>query len=271
MEYSVLMTVYGKDNPKYFEKALTSMLNQTKKPEEIVLVKDGLVPDSIQKIIDSYDEKYPSIIIQVQLQKNLGLGLALNQGIKICKNELIARMDSDDISLPTRCEKQVKEFEKNPKLDVIGCPVLEFIDNPKNIVGKRNVPLDNESIYKYCRKRDPFNHPTVMFRKSKVEAVGCYSDLRKNQDTDLWIKLLSNHAICMNLDEPLLKFRFDESTYKKRKSWINTKLLIQIRWKAFKSGFCTITDFLEVAIMQMAIYIMPIKFQEIVYKRLLRR
>lgn len=271
MKYSVLITVYRNDNPEYFRKALLSMIKQTKQPDEIVLVKDGAVPSEIQDVIDELDAKYPHMIVQVQLEKNVGLGLALNEGIKICRNELIARMDSDDISSPTRCEKQVAEFKKNLALDIIGCQVIEFVDEPNNKVGKREVPLDNNSIHEYCKKRDPFNHPTVMYRKSKVEAVGCYGDLRKNQDTDLWIKLLSNGAVCANLPEYLLKFRFDEGTYKKRKNWLNTHLLIGIRWRAFRSGFCSIIDFFEVAIMQMAIYIMPVKFQEFIYKKLLRR
>jgi len=271
MEYSVLMTVYKNDNPEYFRLALKSMIKQTKKPDEIVLVKDGPVPDEIQNVINDLNHKYPNIIHQVQLSQNKGLGLALNEGIKVCRNELIARMDSDDVSAPTRCEREVAEFEKNPNLDIIGCPVIEFVGDIHNRVGRRNVPLDNESIHKYARKRDPFNHPTVMYRKSSVEAVGCYGDLRKNQDTDLWIKMLSNGAVCMNLSDPLFRFRFDEGTYRKRKNWLNTKLLIEIRWKAYKNGFCSLWDFMEVAGAQMAIYFMPAKFQEFVYKKVLRR
>ncbi len=270
-KYSVLMTVYKNDNPSFFETALTSVINQTLKPDEIVLVKDGFVPDEIQNVIDKLSNENPELINQVQLSQNVGLGLALNEGIKVCKNELIARMDSDDISMPTRCEKQVEEFIKDPDLDIVGCPVIEFVDIPENEVGKRNVPLDNKSIHKYARKRDPFNHPTVMYKKSFVEAVGCYGDLRKNQDTDLWIKMLSKGAKCLNINEYLLKFRFDNNTYKKRKNWLNTKLLIKIRWKAYKSGFCSIIDFLQVTCMQILIFIMPIKFQEFIYKKILRR
>ncbi len=271
IEYSVLMTVYKKDNPEYFRIALLSMIKQSRKPNEIVLVKDGPISQEIQDVIDKINMKYPNIIVQIQIANNVGLGLALNEGIKICKNELIARMDSDDISLPDRCKKQIAEFEKNPKLDIIGCSVIEFVGEPNHKLGKRNVPLDNESIHKYCRRRDPFNHPTVMYRKSKLEAVGGYSDLRKNQDTDLWIRMLSQGAICANLPEPLLRFRFDKNTYKKRKSWLNTKLLINIRWKAFRSGFCSIIDFLEVAILQIILYILPVYFQKIIYRKLLRK
>ena len=171
MNYSVLMTVYDKDNPLYFKTALKSMINQTKIPDEIVIVKDGPVNSNIQSVINDIKNESSILIKEIQLEKNKGLGLALNEGIKHCRNELIARMDSDDISLPTRCEKQVIEFEKDSELDIIGCPVIEFIDEINNKVGERKVPLDNNSIYRYCKKRDPFNHPTVMYKKANLRQL----------------------------------------------------------------------------------------------------
>lgn len=269
-KYSVLMTVYTKDDPKYFSLALDSMVNQTYQPDEIVLVKDGPIIDHLQSVIDEHITA-GAPIVQVQLPENKGLGLALNEGIKIIKNELIARMDSDDYSMPERCELQVREFENNPKLDIIGCPVLEFVGTIDNIVGERKVPLTNEEIYRFAKKRDPFNHPTVMYKKNAVEAVGCYSDYRKNQDTDLWIKMLSNGATCMNLGVPAFRFRFDEGTYKKRKSWVNTKILIEIRYKAWKSGFNSFGEFLIVAVAQIGMYILPVGFQKFLYQKILRR
>jgi len=269
-KYSVLMTVYTKDNPEYFSLALDSMINQDAPPDEIVLVKDGPIKESLQAVIDEHVAA-GAPVVQIQLPKNVGLGLALNEGLKAVKNELIARMDSDDYSLPERCGLQVKEFEKNPALDIIGCPVLEFVGTTDNIVGKRDVPLTNEAIYKFARKRDPFNHPTVMYRKSAVEAAGYYSDYRKNQDTDLWIKMLSNGVNCMNIAEPVFKFRFDEDTYKKRKSWMNTKILIEIRYNAWKSGFNSFGEFFAVAAAQLGIYILPVGFQKFLYQKILRR
>lgn len=147
-KYSVLMTVYCKDNPDFFRLALESMVNQTVKPDEIVLVKDGKITQELQNVINDV-QKTSKNIIELQLEKNLGLGLALNAGIAICKNELIARMDSDDISLPQRCEKQLNVFQNNPDIDIVGCPVIEFSGNVENVVGKRNVPLTNEEIHKY--------------------------------------------------------------------------------------------------------------------------
>lgn len=270
-KFSVLMTVYKSDNPEYFKISLQSVINQTVVPDEIVLVKDGPVPESIQSVIDELDALYPRIISQVQLKKNVGLGLALNEGLKVCKNELIARMDSDDISLPKRFEKQLSVFQMNHEIDIVGCPVKEFVGTPDNIVGQRDVPFDNISIHKYAKKRDPFNHPTVMYKKSKVMQYGPYGNYRKNQDTALWIEMLGNGCVAANVPEYLLLFRFDERTYKKRKSWVNTKLLIKIRWHGVKIGFNSVFDFMMVAIAQIGIFIMPEIFQKFIYTKILRK
>lgn len=270
-KYSVLQTVYKSDNPEYLRLSLESMMNQSEMPDELVLVKDGPITEELQKVIDETDKKYPDIIVQHQLDKNVGLGKALNEGLKICKNELIARMDSDDISLPNRCSKQLELFSAEPELDIVGCQAEEFSGSADNIVGKRTVPLKNSEIHRFARRRDPFNHPTVMYRKSKVLKYGPYGDYRKNQDTDLWVKLLSSGCKGANLPGKLFLFRFDEGTYKKRKSWINTKTLIKIRWNAYKIHFCSLTDFIIVMISQLFIYIMPSSFQRILYTKVLRR
>lgn len=269
-KYSVLMTVFNNDRPEFFVISLDSMLNQTIKPDEVVIVKDGPINDDLQNVINQrLNRDVP--IHQLQLEKNLGLGLALNEGLRICRNELVARMDSDDYSLPQRCQLELIEFSKNQKLDIIGCPVDEFTGDINNIVGCRLVPYTNGEIYKYAKKRDPFNHPTVMFKKSVVEKAGWYSNYRKNQDTDLWIKMLRNNAICMNLKEHVFRFRFGEDTYKKRKSWINTKILIEIRYKAWRNGFNSLFEFLQITFAQLIIFILPLKFQKYIYKHLLRK
>lgn len=271
MNYSVLMTVYKNDNPEYFSKSLLSMLTQSLPTNDFVIVKDGPITEQLQKVIDDIEKKYPGIINQVGLKKNVGLGLALNEGLRVCKNELVARMDADDISLQNRCEEQIKHFIIDNNLDIIGCPVDEFIENEKNIIFTRMVPETHEEIYKYAKQRDPFNHPTVMYKKSKVLAVGGYKDLRKNQDTDLWIRMLVSGCKTMNLKQSLLLFRFEEDTYKRRKNWLNTKLLISIRYNAYKIGFNSFLDFLKVAFIQLLIYFMPINFQKWIYQNFLRK
>ena len=268
-QYSVLMTIYKGDAPTYVETSIESILHQTLASDDFVIVEDGPLTKELESVVCSYEETHPEIHV-VRLPANVGLGKALNAGLPVCKNELIARMDSDDISMPTRCEKQVRAFEEDPELDIVGCPVKEFVGTPDNVVGQRDVPLDNERIHKYVRRRDPFNHPTVMYRKSKVLKFGPYGDYRKNQDTDLWIKLLSNGCKGKNLDEYLLMFRFDGGTYKKRKSWTNTKTLINIRWKALMNKNCSLVDFFVVSGAQMAIYIMPSGLQRFIYQHVLR-
>jgi len=270
MNYSILQTVYRSDNPEYLKSTIESMLAQSLPSDDYVIVEDGPVPEELENVILSYEESNPVIHV-LRLPQNVGLGKALNEGLPLCKNELIARMDSDDISLPERCEKQVKAFMDDPELDIVGCPVKEFVGTPDNIVGQRLVPLDNESIHRFNRRRDPFNHPSVMYRKSKVMTYGPYGDYRKNQDTDLWIKLLSKGGCkAINLNEFLLMFRFDEGTFRKRKSWTNTKTLINIRWKAFKDKYCSLIDFLVVSGAQIAIYIMPSGLQRFIYQHILR-
>jgi len=271
MEYSVLLTVYKKDNPEYLKKSITSILNQTKLTNDFVIVKDGPITSDLQNVIDYFANQYPRIIKQIQLKENVGLGLALNEGLKTCKNEIVARMDADDISIPIRCEQQLKEFEKDSELDIVGSYVDEFVENENNIVSTRAVPITHEEICKFAKQRDPFNHPTVMYKKSKVLDCGGYKNLRKNQDTELWIRMLANGCKAKNINQSLVLFRFSEQTYKKRKNWQNTKSLMSIRYTAYKSGFCSFWDFLKVCIVQFSIFVMPIKFQKWIYKNFLRK
>lgn len=270
MNYSILMTVYKNDNPEYVRKSIRSMLNQSVLTDDFIIVKDGPIPQSLQNVIDIETKDFSEITRQIQLEKNIGLGLALNEGLKFCKNEIVARMDSDDISVENRCEVQLNEFKRDASLDIIGSSVDEFINEETNIVSRRVVPVTHDDILKYMKKRDPFNHPAVMYKKSKVLAVGGYSDLRKNQDTDLWIRMFEFGCKAKNIKESLLLFRFEEDTYKRRKNWLNTKLLIGIRYKAYKRGFNTLGEFLNVALAQLLIYLMPISFQKFIYKNYLR-
>lgn len=268
-KYSVLMAVYRKDKPEYFVIALDSMIHQTVPPDEIVIVKDGPITEELQAVIDERKNGLVEIN-EVTLTTNQGVGIARNEGVNACRNELVAVMDSDDYSLPQRCELQLREFENNPALDIIGSSVKEFFGDMDHIVSERRVPLTNEEIYKYARKRDPFNHPTVMYKRDTVKRCGGYKSYRRNIDTDLWIRLLSNGAVCKNFKEALVYFRFDEGTYRRRKSWDNTKSFIQVKYNAWKSGFNTLGEFLFLAMAQMCIYVMPEWFQRFVYRTFLR-
>ena len=268
--YSVLMCVCGKDAADAFALALDSMLAQSHPSDDIVLVLDGALSSGLSLVLDERRARSPSIV-PVQLPTNVGLGAALNEGLRHCRHDLVARMDADDVSLPDRCARLAQAFSENPALSVVGSPVLEFVGSPDNIVGRHGVPLANGEIHRFAKRRDPFVHPAVMFRKSAVLQVGGYASYRKNQDTDLWLKLLGAGVECQNLPEPLLLFRFDENTYRKRKSWLNTKILLSIRHKAWKSGFTTFPEFLSVAVAQLAVFVLPVGFAKFLYKTVLRK
>lgn len=265
-KYSVLMSLYIKEKPEYLKKAVDSMLNQTVKPDEIVIVEDGPLTDALYAVLDEYGDK----ITRVYNEKNLGLGLALNVGLKVCRNDLVARMDTDDISKPERCEKQLKRFEERPELAIVGAWVDEFTVSPEQIVSTRAVPTDSDAIYNFAKKRSAFNHPAVMYRKSAVLAQGGYADLRRNQDVDLFGRMLYAGNKAENIGEALLWFRSNDDLAKRRKSWENTWSYIDTIRRFWKMGYSSFGDYAMIAVAQTGMYLMPVKVQHWVYKKFLR-
>lgn len=261
------MSLYKKEKPEYLRLAIDSMLNQTVKPNEIVIVEDGPLTDELYAVLDEYGEQ----IHRVKNETNIGLGLALNNGLKVCRNELVARMDTDDISKPTRCEKQLKRFEEKPELSIVGAWVDEFYTSPEEVVSTRAVPTESDEIYNFAKKRSAFNHPVVMYRKSKVLENNGYSDLRRNQDVDLFGRMLFSGCKAENIGEALLFFRSNDDLAKRRKSWENTKSYIDTIKKFRKMGYAGFSDYAMVAVAQTGMYIMPVKMQHWVYKTFLRK
>ena len=211
-KYSVLMSLYKKEHPEYLRLALDSMLNQTVKPDEIVLVEDGPLTDELYAVVEEYK---PHLHIVIN-EKNLGLGLALNEGLKACRNELVARMDTDDISKPDRCEKQLNFIESHPSVTILGGQIEEFINSPDEVIGKRVVPCTDQKIKQYMKKRCPFNHMTVMFKKSKIIKAGNYQDWFWNEDYYLWIRLALEGFVFANLPETLVYTRVGTDMYQRR-------------------------------------------------------
>jgi len=213
------MSLYIKENPEYLRRSLDSMINQTVKPDEIVLVEDGPLTDELYAVLDEYDRNNPGLIVRVKNQTNLGLGKALAVGLNVCKNELVARMDTDDVSAETRCEKQLVVFAEDSSIDVVGTGMSEFIDNEENIVGYRNVPERHEDIAKYLKKRCPLNHVTVMIKKSAVQAAGGYLEWHYNEDYYLWVRMYLNSAKFYNLQDVLVNVRVGKDMYARRGGW----------------------------------------------------
>ena len=270
-KYSVLMSLYIKEKPEYLDLAIKSMVEQTLKPDEIVIVKDGPITDELQAILDKYNAAYPELFNIVGYEKNRGLGLALNFGLEHCRNELVARMDTDDISKPERCEKQVKAFEEYPENSIIGSAVDEFYGTPDNVTARRVVPCNYKEIYQFAKKRSAFNHPSVMYRKSKVLEFEGYANLRRNQDVDLFGRMLFGGCKAANFKESLLWFRSDENLAKRRKSWENTWSYIDTINKFRKMGYSSFMDVAIIACAQTVMYLMPIGVQNWLYKNFLRK
>jgi glycosyltransferase involved in cell wall biosynthesis len=215
-KYSVLMSLYIKEKPEYLKLAVESMIRQTIIPDEIVIVKDGPLTTELEEVLQEYMDKYPELFNIVAIENNIGLGLALNLGLKNCKNELVARMDTDDIAMPERCEKQLQAFEKDTELSILGGNISEFIDCEKNIVSRRIVPTDYTEIGRYLKKRCPLNHMTVMFKKSEVLKAGNYCEWFWNEDYYLWIRMFEAGCKFGNLPEVLVNVRVGKDMYKRR-------------------------------------------------------
>lgn len=219
---SVSMCVYGGDNPEFFDTAVGSIVNQTFKPNEIVLTVDGPIPAAIESIIEKYRNQLSGSQIKfhvVYLEKNLGHGEARRICFEHCNCDLIALMDADDLSVPDRFEIQLAVFEKNPNLSIVGGNIHEFIVTPNNCVGKRIVPETDAEIKAYMKKRCPMNQMTVMFRKEAVQKAGGYLDWYCDEDYYLWIRMALSGCQFANVPENLVNVRVGEEMYQRRGGW----------------------------------------------------
>ena len=244
-EFSVCTSVYKNDKPEYIKDALDSILNnQTLIPNEVVLVQDGPVPDSTTQLLSEYESLYKGVLNVIKLDNNGGLGNALRIGVEKATYPIIARMDSDDIAAPMRFEKQIDYLEAHPECSIVGGQITEFIGEPSNIVGRREVPLDNEDIYRYMKSRCAFNHPTVMFRKSAVLSVGNYKDWFWNEDYYLWIRMMMNGCVMANLPDVLVNMRSGLDQYSRRggKRYFDSE--IGIKKLMLDNGLITRTEYL---------------------------
>ena len=211
------MSVFIRENPVFLKAAIESIFNQTLPADEVVIVKDGLLTEQLEGILSDFKKLYPSKFKTHGYKVNKGLGFALNFGLKNCSNELIFRMDTDDIALPFRFEKQVNAFNKNPKLVIVGSSIQEFNNVPGDLNQYRNTPLSSLDIENNKLSRNPFNHMTVAFKKSYIESVGGYRDMAGYEDYYLWLRLLRKYKNCgFNIKESLVYARVGNNMISRR-------------------------------------------------------
>lgn len=266
--FSVLLSLYKKEDPASLRQSLDSVLSQTLMPDEIILMEDGPLTSELEEVVMDYVNRF-AILKVIRLPQNRGLGKALNEGLKYCSYDLVARMDTDDISRQDRFEKQVQFMNEHKDIDVCSAWIDEFIDTIDNIVSTKKLPETNEEIVKYAKHRSPLNHPTVMFRKKAVLAVGGYSGFP--EDYCLWVKMIMNGAKMYNIQESLLYFRYSPDMIKRRGGWKYAKDDLKSQWQFFRMGFIGIGTFIYNIAIRITVRMLPNDFRNFVYKKLLRK
>ena len=266
-KFSVLLSVYHKEQTSYMRLSLDSIFNQTVKPTEVILVEDGPLTPELYNVIDEYSQEHKELKV-IKLAKNGGLGNALNEGMKHCSYELVARMDTDDVCKPHRFERQLQLFKEHPEVDVCSSWIDEFVDDTNNVVSLRKLPEQNDDIVKYAKGRCPVNHPAVMYRRSKVMEVGGYQGFP--EDSYLWVKLMMAGAVFYNIQESLIYFRTSDDVYKRRGGWKYAKDDIRAQWVFYRMGFLTFYDFIKNVLIRGTVRLMPNKLRVLIYNKLLR-
>lgn len=268
--YSVCMSVYRNDKPDEVYMSINSILNQTVKPDEVIVVIDGVIPHSLNSMLYNFELK--GDIRTIPLAKNGGLRNALRIGVLAAQNEFIARMDSDDIALRDRCEKQLQCFKEDKELSIVGGSISEFIDNPENIVGYRVCPSSDIEIKQFMKSRCGFNHMTVMFKRSEVLKVGNYQDWHYNEDYYLWLRMMQQGCKFFNLKDVLVNVRVGKDMYARRGGREYFKSEAKIQWYMLKNRIVNLPRFLYNVVGRFVIEIMmPNSIRAVVFQKLLRK
>ena len=268
MEFSVLMTVYDKEKPYNLRKSLLTSYQQTIKPTEIILVCDGELTQELYDEIERIKSEIP-ILKVYQLDTNVGSGPASRFGVEKCNTDLIARMDSDDYSVETRFEKQIKAFEENPNLIMVGTNILE---KNTEFTALKTVPEKTEEIREYSKFRNPFNNPSSMMKKEYILKVGNYRKFRYLEDYDLTMRLIHDNPTkdFLNIQEPLVVMQTDDSSYLRRGGllYVKTEFFLQVDF--YKRGYLTKLELCRNIFVRNIVRVMPNSVRKLIYKKKMR-
>jgi glycosyltransferase involved in cell wall biosynthesis len=269
-EFSLLMSVWGGDDPEFLDAAFRSAVHdQTRRPDDVVLVQDGPVPTPLAKVIGELMESSPVPTTLLALDANVGLGVALDQGMSACAHDIVARMDADDIALPHRFAVQVPLVEQG--IDLLGSSLLEFGDDPTDVVGRRVPPIDPETIVRYARFHQPFNHPTVVYRRSAVEAAGGYRHLALMEDYLLFAKMIGQGARVGNVAEPLVLYRVGAGAYARRGGVTLLKSEWRLQRRLLEMGFTNRVQFVRNMVVRGGYRLVPEPARRTAYRLLIAR
>jgi GT2 family glycosyltransferase len=266
--FSLLMSTYGGDDPIFLREAfVSSVQEQSRRPDQVVLVQDGPVPDSLAATIAELVAGSPVPVQHVVMEHNVGLGPALDRGLETCAHEIVARMDADDVSRPDRFERQVPLVEAGA--DIVGSGLVEFGSSVADVVGRRTPPTDPEEIRRVIRFRDPFNHPTVVYRKSAVLAAGGYTDMALMEDYLLFTRMVEAGARPANVAEPLVYYRVGAGAYARRGglTLLRSELALQRRFRDL--GITSRGEYLRNVAVRGGYRLVPEAVRKVAYRRLL--
>ncbi|MFT8395653.1 glycosyltransferase [Propionibacterium sp.] len=276
--FSVLLPVYAGDDPAYFARALRSVsADQLRRPAEIVIVRDGPVPASVERLIDAAlaGEPVDGVpVVAVRIGHNRGLAGALAEGLKACRHEIVARADADDISLPGRFAAQLSavtgEDGRRP-LDLLGAAIQEFETDEESPGIVRVLPAEADEIRQVARFRDPFNHPTVVYRRSAVAAAGGYQTLAKMEDYWLFARMLQSGARVANLTEPLVLYRVGAGAYRRRGGVEMLHSEIRLQHAFIGSGFVSRAQAARNVVVRGGYRLVPTAVRQLAYRTMMRR
>lgn len=213
--FSVFVPVHSGVDAAHFARALDSVVDQTVVPDEVLVIEDGPLDAGQIEVLEAFGAAHPGLLRRIAFPVNRGPGAAAAAGILEARNDVVARLDSDDIALPHRFETQLRHLEQQ-RCDVVGASMLEFEGDESNVVGVRRLPTTHEEIARYARTRSPLNQPTVMLRRDAVLAAGNYVELGLVEDYDLWARMLAHGSRMANIDEPLVLFRCSAAMFARR-------------------------------------------------------
>ncbi len=266
---SVIIPIYINSKANEVKEALESIISQTKKPDEILIIIDGPVIQDVDFVISTFIIKNPQICTLKRYSNNLGIGVVLFEGVKQCKYDIIARMDSDDIAVSNRFQKQLAVInEKN--VDIVGSYIGEFYESKTEIRNIRVVPIKHDDIKKFSKKRNPMNHMTVMFKKNSVIDVGGYSHIAGFEDYYLWTRMLINNSKFYNINECLVITKSGDEVYKRRGGLSYIKNEIYFEKKLLKAHYITFIRFIINVVTRVCVRIIPNGLRGLIYKTFLR-
>jgi glycosyltransferase involved in cell wall biosynthesis len=267
--FALLVPVYDGDRPDYLQQAFRSATrDQTVRPDQVIIVRDGPVRPELAECLEELGENGLVPVTFVPLERNGGLGPALDRGLAESWFDVIARMDADDVAMPHRFEVQLPLIAD---ADIVGSGLLEFVNDTGNIVGQRVPPADPGQIQRYARMHDPFNHPTVVYRRSAVLAAGGYKDLPLMEDYSLFARMLASGARAVNVAEPLVYYRVGATAFKRRGGTALLRSELRLQREFRRSRFTTRSQYVRNVIVRGGYRLVPWWCRRAVYRPIVAR